>query len=207
MKNRDTGVFFSYINNNKKTFIGLIIEFLLGIICGIFFINNININNTEEVYSYINSTKDSLKNSDSINKNVILAQSIKNNCLFLIVIWLFGCTLLANFFVYFANFLKGFSLGYTISAVIAVLGIKSGCVFSVLGLLSQNIILIPVMLILSQNAINIYINLRQNKYVSVKGEFLRYTVIMLLSIILAIIASFIETYISTNFLIFFKDFF
>lgn len=60
---------------------------------------------------------------------------------------------------------------------------------------------------LSNSGIKLYQNLKQDKYVNMKLEFIRHTVILLITLVVAIVASFIEVYISTNFLIFFKKFF
>lgn len=60
--------------------------------------------------------------------------------------------------------------------------------------------------ILANSGIKLYRNLKQDKYVNLKIEFLRHTVIMLITIVVSIIASFVEVYISTNFLIFLKEF-
>lgn len=61
-----------------------------------------------------------------------------------------------------------------------------------------------MLFILCESGIKLYKNLKYDKYVNRKIEFLRHTVIMLLTMVVAIIASFIEVYGSTNFLIFFK---
>jgi uncharacterized membrane protein SpoIIM required for sporulation len=73
-------------------------------------------------------------------------------------------------------------------------------------MLLQNLIFLPVIFFLSNNGIKLYKNLRLKKYVNIKAEFTKYIFIAFISIIFAIITSFIEVYISTNFLIFFKDF-
>ncbi len=64
-----------------------------------------------------------------------------------------------------------------------------------------------MLFVLSNSGIKLYKNLRQDKYVNMKLEFIRHTVIMLITGVVAIVASFVEVYISTNFLIFFKKFF
>jgi len=204
---KSKSVFFCYVKNNKKSFIWLIIIFLLGSIAGIAFINNAGKTETTEIFSYVNSLKDNIKNSDNINKTLILTQSIKQNVVFVLIIWFLGCTLLGSFLIYLAILYKGFSIGYTVSAIIATLGIKSGSVFAVLALLLQNLIFIPMIFMLSETGIKLYKNLKQGRYVNFKSEFIRHTIIMLITCIVSIIASFIEVYVSTNFLIFFKDFF
>lgn len=94
-------------------------------IAGIAFINNVRAEQMQEISSYVNSLKDNLKTSDEINKTVILTQSIKQNLVFVGIIWILGCTLLGSFLIYVAILYKGFSIGYTASAIIATLGVKS----------------------------------------------------------------------------------
>lgn len=74
------------------------------------------------------------------------------------------------------------------------------------SLLLQNLVFLPAIFMLSNSGIKLYRNLRQNKYVNMKFEFMRHLLFMLAILIVAIIASFIEVYLSTNFLCFFKDF-
>ena len=79
----------------------------------------------QEISSYVNSLKENIKTSEGINKTVILRQSIKQNLMFVSMIWFLGCTLLGSFLIYLAIFYKGFSIGYTASAILATLGVKT----------------------------------------------------------------------------------
>lgn len=123
MKNKS--VFFYYAKGNKRSLIFLGFIFLVGMVVGISFINHANENQVQEIGSYINVLKDNIKTSDGINKTAILMQSIKQNMMFVGMIWFLGCTLLGSFLIYVAILYKGFSIGYTASAIIATLGVKS----------------------------------------------------------------------------------
>lgn len=57
-----------------------------------------------EICSYVNSLKDNIKASDNINKTVILIQSMKQNTLFVGIIWFLGCTILRKFPYLFSDF-------------------------------------------------------------------------------------------------------
>lgn len=118
-------VFSYYLKNNKKSFFMLMLLFCLGIMGGIAFINHANEIQTEEICSYVNSLKENIKNSDDINKTLILTQSIKQNVAFVMLIWFLGCTILGSFLIYIAILYKGFSIGYTVSAMLATLGVKA----------------------------------------------------------------------------------
>lgn len=91
-------VFFSYVKNNKRVFLMLVIIFLVGIALGIGFINHANEIQMQEISAYVISLKENIKNSDNINKTFLLVQSMKQNMTFVLMIWLLGCTILRRFF-------------------------------------------------------------------------------------------------------------
>lgn len=92
---------------------------------GIIVINRADSSETEEIRLFVNSLTNNMKNSDSINRSVILKQSLKQNSRLTVLIFFLGCTLLGSFLIYGVIFYKGFSLGYTVSAIVATLGAKS----------------------------------------------------------------------------------
>ena len=199
-------VFFYYLKENKKSFILLVTIFIFGIVIGIYLVNHANDSQKLEIYNYVDSLKENIKSSNSINRTTILILSIKKNIVLVMLIVFFSCTLLGSFLIYLMIFYKGFSVGYTISSIIASLGIKNGMLFVVVSLLLQNLIFLPMIFILSVNGINFYKNIKMNGLYTIKKDLFRYCIIFCISIVIAIICSFIEVYISTNFLIFLKKF-
>lgn len=197
-------ILLDYVIRNKKNFIVIVILFCIGITVGIFFINNSNEVQIKEINGHIENLINNIKNSEDINKIELLFLSIKQNVLFIILIWFLGCTILGGIFIYLAIIYKGFSIGYTISAIIATLGIKNGTIFALISLFMQNIIFIPAFFIIAENGIKLYKGIYK-KCINLKEEVIRHTVIMLISIMLAIISSCIEVYFSTNLLIFLKE--
>ena len=194
------------IEKYKKEYKLLCITFIIGIIIGVLYIQKKNTTEISNINSYIKTLIDNIKNSHSINKIVLLLECLKNNCLFILLIWFLGCTIIGSFLVYLTCLYKGFSIGYTITAIILSLGAKNGIIFSLSTMLLQNIVLICAMFLVANSGIQLYVNIKKN-CVNLKIELFKHTMIMLISLMLSIIASFIEVYISTNFLIFLKDFF
>lgn len=130
--------------------------------------------------------------------------SIKQNIFIVLLIWFLGCTIIGGVFIYVAILYKGFSIGYTIAAIIAVLGVKCGSIFSISSLLLQNIIFLPAIFLIAENGIKLYKGI-YTKCINLKEEVIRHTVIMLITIMLSILSSIIEVYFSTNLLMFFKE--
>lgn len=144
-------VLIEYIIKNKKNFLIIAIIFILGISLGIIFINTSNNFQKEELNNYINALIKNIKYTDNISRIDLLFLSIKQNTCFILIVWFLGCTIIGGLFIYVTILYKGFAIGYTVSSIIAVLGIKNGIIFSCLSLLLQNIIFIPAFFILAEN--------------------------------------------------------
>lgn len=157
-------ILIDYIIRNKKNFTIIIILFFIGIAIGIFCINNSNDMQKTELNDYIKNLVIKIKDSNNINNIELLWLSIKENVFLILLIWFLGCTIIGGIFIYIAIIYKGFSIGYTISALIAVLGIKQGIIISILSLLLQNIIFLPVFFIIAESRYKIIQRNIQKKY-------------------------------------------
>ena len=81
----------------------------------------------------------------------MLCLSIKENSKIILLVWFLGCTIIGGIFIYLAIIYRGFCIGYTISAMIAVLGVKQGIIISLISMLFQNIIFLPAFFIIAEN--------------------------------------------------------
>ena len=197
-------VLIEYIIRNKKNFIIIAILFCIGIAAGIFLVNNSNEIQRQELNEYITSLIKKIKETNNVNNFELLMLSIKENVTIILIIWFLGCTIIGGIFIYLAILYKGFTIGYTISAMVAVLGIKQGIMISIISLLLQNIIFLPAFFLIAENGIKLYKGI-YTRCINLKEEVIRHTVIMLITIMLSIFASLTEVYISMNLLIFLKE--
>lgn len=144
-------VLIEYIIKNRKNFFIIAIIFILGISLGMIFVNTTNDLQKEELNNYLTALIKNIKDTDNISKIDLLFLSIRQNICFILLVWFLGCTIIGGIFIYVTILYKGFAIGYTISAIISVLGIKNGIIFSCLSLLLQNIIFIPAFFIIAEN--------------------------------------------------------
>ena len=144
-------VLIDYLLRNKKTFIIILILFYVGIAIGIVSVNNSNSIQKQELNTYIEELIENIKQSENIDTLNLLCLSIKENSAIILIVWLLGCTIIGGIFIYLAIIYKGFCIGYTISALIAVLGIKQGIVISLISMLFQNIFFLPAFFIIAEN--------------------------------------------------------
>lgn len=189
----------NHIKDNLKPYIIVSIVLLIGIVLGVFFVNNLGEESKKEVQEYLTSFTNSIKEGASIHNGQLLQKSIGNNLAFTILMWFVGSTVIGIPIVFGIIAFRGFCLGYTISSSIAVWGTGKGILFFITTMLLQNLIFIPCMLALAVSGIKLYKSIMKDKRKeNIKFEIFRHTMFSFMILILLMISSVIETYISTN---------
>ena len=184
-----------YVKKYKVTYIGVVLVFIVGIILGICVTFKISNNEKIEIKDYIQTSMNSLK-ENQMDKQIIFKQTFMNNIKFLIIVWILGCTVIAGFTIYILMIYKGFLLGYIITAILSIFGIKQGINFLFPILILQNIIFLPIIFLLAKSGIRMNKGIIK-KEINIKYELIRHCIIMIIAIIFNIIISYLEAYLST----------
>lgn len=194
---RYKNIIISHVQHNLKEYIIIGIIFIIGILLGIVFVNNLNEVQTEEIDLYITSSITALKENKDINELQTLQDSIKNNITVATLLWLMGSTVIGLLLVYLIVCFKGFCFGYTISALIYVLGTGKGIIFFMCTMFLKNIIAIPCTIALAVSGMRLYKSIMQDRRKeNIKLEVLRHTIFSAFILLLLIASSFIEVYTS-----------
>ena len=194
---RYKNIIISHVQHNLKEYIIIGIIFIIGILLGIVFVNNLNEVQTEEIDLYITSSITALKENKDISELQTLQDSIKNNIIVATLLWLMGSTVIGLLLVYLIVCFKGFCFGYTISALIYVLGTGKGIIFFMSTMFLKNIIAIPCTIALAVSGMRLYKSIMQDRRKeNIKLEVLRHTIFSAFILLLLIASSFIEVYTS-----------
>jgi stage II sporulation protein M len=168
---------------------------------GVLFINNINYDGKTEITNYINNFITKLKEEENIDCIKVFKASAMQNIILALIIWFFGTTVIGLPVVFGLLLYRGFCLGYTISAITMSLGTVNGTIFICTGIFLQNIIFIPALIALGVSGFKLYKSIvKDRRKENIKPEVLRHTIFSTLMLIVLIIASFIETFLSNNIL-------
>ena len=190
-----------HVINNKKEYVIVFLIFVIGIFAGVFFVNNIQDAPKTEITNYLNQFIEKFKGLENINSIELLKNSIMQNALLAIVIWFFGTTVIGIPVVFGIILYRGFCLGYTISLCITIMGLGKGISFVLVTLLLQNILFIPAILGIAVSGVKLYKSIVKDKRKeNIKLEILRHTIFSSIMLIILLIASVIEIFISTNLL-------
>lgn len=168
-------------------------------VAGVLLINNIGSQEQEEISNYITNFVDATKQEASVDYTKLFINSVKNNLWLALWIWFAGMTVIGIFVVYGVVCFRGFVLGYSISSIIATLGVKSGGIFILSSMLLQNLVFIPILFALAMSGIRLSKSIiKDRRRENIKLEILRHTIFSAGLSVMLILASFVETYVSTN---------
>lgn len=191
----------NHFYENIKAYIIVIIIFIIGIVAGVIFINNTNETQGTEIQNYITSFINSLKQDYHIDKLELLKKSLGDNFILILTMWFIGSTVIGIPIIFGIVLFRGFCIGYTVSSIIASLGVQKGLIFLFATVFLQNLIFIPVIICMAVSCIRLSKSIMKDKRrENIKVEIIRHTLISIVLIIFLIVASLVESYISTNLL-------
>lgn len=191
---------YEVIDDSKIIFLWVLLFLLIGIVlgsCTVYYMSDFN---KVEIGTYFSEFL-SFLGTNKISYLQVLLRSIFNIAPIVLMIVLLGFTLIGCPVILFIDLVKGYILGFTFALLASILG-GNGIILLALGIVIQQIIFIPCIIILSTVAVkNSIIKIKEGigkerlKNSRINKNYMK--VQSILSAIL-IIGIFIETYISPN---------
>ena len=201
-KNKISKIISNHIYENLKSYIIVTIILLIGIVLGVIYINNINQDLANEIKEYINNFVNTLKDNYTIDKVELMKNTIISNSILVVTMWFVGSTVIGIPIVLGIIAYRGFCIGYTVSAALITLGSPGGIIFSISSMLLQNLLFIPAILALGVSGIKLYKSIMKDKRrENIKIEIIRHTLFSIFMLMILLVASVIETYLSTELII------
>lgn len=187
------------LKENKITFLWVLLFFLVGIVLGSYTVYYMSDFNRVEITTYFNNFLEFL-GGNSVAYTSILVDSIKSILPMVVIIVLLGCTAVGTPIILMMDLAKGYVIGFTFSLIVSMLGSK-GVMLVLSGLMLQNLIFIPIIMLISVLAIRHSVTKlkmgvsRDRVKLDVSRAYLNFQGLLSLIIISGIL---IETYISPN---------
>lgn len=187
------------LKENKITFLWVLLFFLVGIVLGSYTVYYMSDFNRVEITTYFNNFLEFL-GGNSVAYTSILVDSIKSILPMVVIIVLLGYTAVGTPIILMMDLAKGYVIGFTFSLIVSMLGSK-GVMLVLSGLMLQNLIFIPIIMLISVLAIRHSVTKlkmgvsRDRVKLGVSRAYLNFQGLLSLIIISGIL---IETYISPN---------
>lgn len=151
----------NHIQENFWLYVISLLCVFTGIVIGIYSVKYMASYDRSDLVSYLNNFTQNITQSN-FKYSSILVDVIKNNIPLIIAIWFLGLTMIGIPIILLIDVIKGFTVGFTLSFIISDFGTK-GLGVAILGVIPQNLIYIPCLIISSVFSMEFSINLLKDK--------------------------------------------
>ena len=183
------------ISSHAKAYFIVVIIFTVGVFLGVLFVNQKE--SKEDIEKYIHSYIDETKQIQNGNYFEELQKDIKSKIGLTILLWFAGTTIVGIPIVLGIILFRGFCLGYTIASCIFTLGKVKGIIFVLITIFLQNLVFIPVIIIIGVSSIKLYKSIIKDKRKeNIKISIIKHSVLSLAMLALLILSSVIKIEIS-----------
>jgi len=189
-----------HLADNIWIYLIIIFMFILGISLGALTVNNIDDVSKTDATTYIKGFLD-LTSQNELQSAYILKQSIKFNFYFTLAIFLSGLTYLGMLFIPLIVAFRGFCIGFTVAFLTENL-VSNGFLLSLGSILPQNLIYVPVIIVMGAIGLNYSVLTLRNKHFkrfgTIQNLFATYALSALVLFILLIAGCIVESYITSQ---------
>lgn len=174
--------------------------FLMGIVFGVFMVNALSLEQKQDLSAYLGTFFQSLDQPDFDAKQSF-QHAFGLHLKWMLLIFLFGLSVIGLPLVLILNFLKGVLIGFTIGYLVGQFSWK-GMMFALVTVAPQNLVLIPTFLIASVAALSFSIFIINSRVLDRKGNvgpvFWRYSLTSLTMVGLCMFVAAFEAFVSPN---------
>ena len=194
----------NYFFQNRMEYLKVFMVFVIGIVISIMIVNQSNNEQKIEIKKYIDNKIELVKVNNYENKMEVFKNSIFRNFKNYILIVLLASSIIGLPIVYFIVIKKAFSIGYTAASIYATQNTRTAIIFICNSILFHNIIYLASIFIVLVSGVLFTKAFFERK--NLKFEVFRYMIFALIGLILIIVSSLCEAYISINFLYLLKKY-
>jgi stage II sporulation protein M len=153
--------FNNHIQENFWLYVISLLCIFTGIILGIYTVKYMGNGEKGDIVNYLSNFSQNV-GQDGFKYKTIFTDVLKNNISVILVMWFLGLTMVGIPVILVIDVIKGFTIGFSISFLINGLGTK-GIGIVLLGILPQNIIYIPCIVISSVIAMEFSLSILRDK--------------------------------------------
>lgn len=190
----------SNIRINKNLFVFLVVIIAVGVASGSVFVTVLNDSDKIMVSDYLNNFLNNL-NSNNLNYNGTLINTLIFTLGLAILIWLLGISVIGFILILLFLFIKAFALGFSIGSIIINFNFK-GILIALAYVIPHHIINLMIYLLISSYALVLSYRLissfTKKKNFDFKGVFNRYLFILGFSLIILLFSALYEVYLAPS---------
>lgn len=188
-----------YMKDNLPLFIFVSVLFIIGVVFGAVMVNALSLEQKQEMTRHLGSFFQEINDGADFDSRQSFIQSFGMHMKWILLIWLFGLSVIGLPLILVLDFLKGVLIGFTVGYLVGQMSWK-GMLFALVSVAPQNLIVIPAILFCSVAAMSFSIYMIKNRFMSRNGNmyqpFMRYTTLTLFMGVMLLGAALWEGYMS-----------
>ncbi|MBD1372977.1 stage II sporulation protein M [Hazenella sp. IB182357] len=189
----------SHIEQQKSLYIFITVLFMVGVAFGAIIVNTLDPTQKEGLLKYLGHFFQGI-NSDFIADPLVAFQhSIGDHLKTIGLLWILGISVIGIPILLLFVFLKGLMIGFTVGFLVSELSWK-GLWFAFVAVVPQNLLVIPVLIIVVVSGIQFSTTLVRNRLLNHRGviypQFVTFSILVSCMAVILLMASLFEAYIS-----------
>jgi stage II sporulation protein M len=193
-------VVIKHLEEHASLYIFIIVLFLMGVVFGTLTVQSLGYSQQADLFNYFQQFMVEMSKEEAIvDSSYALYQNFIHYFKYIGVIWILGLSIIGLPIILILLFLKGVFVGFTVGFLVHQLGWK-GFAISFISVVPQNLIVVPVMLLVSVISISFSLKLIGHLFGAKnslqKPNLSKYIVSMLIVTVILFLVSLFETYIS-----------
>ncbi|WP_349407646.1 stage II sporulation protein M [Pseudalkalibacillus sp. SCS-8] len=191
-----------HVQEHSSIYTFTVVLLMMGIVFGAVIVNSLSLMQKQDLFHYLNRFFGQVSEGDMASAAAMFAQSFFHYLKYMGLIWLLGLSIIGVPVILVLLFLKGMVVGFTVGFLVNQMGWQ-GFLLSFVSVLPQNLILIPAFVLVTTAAVAISMTLIKAQFSNrmktpLMPLLFRYTMTVVIIMILVACASFIEAFLSPS---------
>lgn len=190
------------IKENSSLYLFTIVLFMMGVGFGAVVVNSIGLTQKQDLFMYMNQFFQEVKTNNIAEPMLAFQNSLGNYFKYIGFLWILGLSIIGIPVILIMVFLKGVMVGFTVGFLVDQMHWQ-GFSFALVSVLPQNLIVVPVIIIIATSALSFSMRMIQNRLKKQSGvpvyyHLISYSVLILIMLGATVVAAGIEAFISPN---------
>ncbi|MNH94794.1 Stage II sporulation protein M [compost metagenome] len=190
-----------FMKENVSLYVFVTVLFVIGVVFGAVMVNALSLEQKQEMTRHLGSFFHEVNGGLQVDGMQSFKDAFAVHMKWILLIWLFGLSIIGLPLILILDFLKGVLIGFTVGYLVGQMSWK-GMLFAFVSIAPQNLIVIPALIICSVSAMAFSIAMIKNRFIQRRGTiyhpFMKYTTVTLMMGVLLLAASLWEGYLSPH---------
>ncbi|MET3696192.1 stage II sporulation protein M [Bacillus oleivorans] len=153
-----------HLKQHSSIYLFVTILFLMGIVFGSIVVNSLSFSQKEDLFYYLNQFFGTVIEGETSNGREMFFQSLFHNAKLILFIFILGVSIIGVPIILIILFMKGVVIGFTVGFLVYKLSWE-GFFLSFVSVLPQNLITVPVLIMMAVMAITLSFKLVKRQFI------------------------------------------